>query len=771
MATCDTLEADLSRTDYSVTFEQQPCIDAQILQSDITIQAVTLANQGPQGEAATIVVGTTTTTAPGSPASVVNVGTENDAIFNFAIPTGNAGPPGSQGLPGSAATIAAGTTTTTAPGTNATVTNSGTANAAVFDFGIPRGNVGPQGQGLTPKGTVANHAALPATGNTTGDLWVTADTGHGWSWNGTTWIDMGPFQGPAGAAGSQGPPGVPGSAGPAGTAATATAGTTVTGAPGTNANVTNVGTTSAAVFNFSIPRGDVGAAGTAGAQGPQGPQGPTGSQGPQGPAGSTGAQGPQGPTGSTGAPAWTTNTSGFTIPAVGSTVSVTVADASWIVVGEMLYVDQAGGGVGISGVLQVTAKAGNTLTLLNPQPAPAIPLASSAGAGLLARTSGNTTDFIDGTNTCQPIAPQIWSVRLRGYSSIGNGNFGVDQRNCFSSVTVPAGTGNWWGCDRWQVSKVAATGAGTIINSKQTPAVIAAPGTNFPISDSGLKFQVSIAQASLAAGEYVYLFQYIEGSAMREIIRDPHSISLLVSSTKTPLNFSVSLRDSPTTQSIVYLCTYNVAANTPQLLTIPNIPAFPTGSTNFNTNPGSLGYSLSMCLGAGTTFTTSGSGWNAGNFLAASGTDNLLATNGASFTLFFVQHEPGPQCTQLMDVPFSQSYDSCLRYYSKSYPYSIKAGTANIEGYEGWQVIGSSTKAYGCTRFPKPMAKSPTVSIWSYIGTPNGVSVMAGATPTPADWGATVGSVTERGVSRLDYTAVSAGVDQLIYQYAADTGW
>jgi hypothetical protein len=49
--------------------------------------------------------------------------------------------------------------------------------------------------------------------------------------------------------------GATGSQGPAGTAATATAGTTTTGAPGTSASVVNAGTTSAAVFNFTIPRG------------------------------------------------------------------------------------------------------------------------------------------------------------------------------------------------------------------------------------------------------------------------------------------------------------------------------------------------------------------------------------------------------------------------------------------------------------------------------------------------------------------------------------
>ena len=50
--------------------------------------------------------------------------------------------------------------------------------------------------------------------------------------------------------------------GPAGTMAV---GTTTTGAPGTAANVTNTGTPSAALLNFTIPRGDVGATGATGA--------------------------------------------------------------------------------------------------------------------------------------------------------------------------------------------------------------------------------------------------------------------------------------------------------------------------------------------------------------------------------------------------------------------------------------------------------------------------------------------------------------------------
>lgn len=82
-----------------------------------------------------------------------------------------------------------------------------------------------------------------------------------------------------------------------GDAATVDVGTVTTGAPGTQAVVTNVGTTAAALLDFTIPQG---ATGATGATGPQGPQGDPGATGPAGAAGSAGAQGATGPTGAAG---------------------------------------------------------------------------------------------------------------------------------------------------------------------------------------------------------------------------------------------------------------------------------------------------------------------------------------------------------------------------------------------------------------------------------------------------------------------------------------
>ena len=134
---------------------------------------------------------------------------------------------------GGSSTITLGTVSTGNPGTSVSITNTGTATAPLFNFTIPRGDVGPQGL----KGDTGNTGATGATG-------------------------------PAGANGEPGPKGDTGLTGPAGTngtngaAATVAVGTVTTGAPGSSAIVTNAGTTSAAILNFTIPQGAAGTGGS-----------------------------------------------------------------------------------------------------------------------------------------------------------------------------------------------------------------------------------------------------------------------------------------------------------------------------------------------------------------------------------------------------------------------------------------------------------------------------------------------------------------------------
>lgn len=133
-----------------------------------TASIAALGPKGDPGEAATIEVGTVTQVGPDDPATVTNSGTTSAAVFNFEIPQGEQGLQGIQGIqgiPGDSATVAVGTVTTLDPGEPATVTNAGTSSAAVFNFGIPQGETGATGatgpQG--PAGVVA--ASAPITYN------------------------------------------------------------------------------------------------------------------------------------------------------------------------------------------------------------------------------------------------------------------------------------------------------------------------------------------------------------------------------------------------------------------------------------------------------------------------------------------------------------------------------------------------------------------------------------------------------------------------------
>jgi hypothetical protein len=81
-------------------------------------------------------------------AESANQNREPDAALDawtIVAQAGGAGPTGAAGVPGTAATVAVGTVTTLAAGSQVSVSNSGTASAAILNFGIPQGAPGAGG--------------------------------------------------------------------------------------------------------------------------------------------------------------------------------------------------------------------------------------------------------------------------------------------------------------------------------------------------------------------------------------------------------------------------------------------------------------------------------------------------------------------------------------------------------------------------------------------------------------------------------------------------
>lgn len=145
--------------------------------------------------------------------------------------------------------------------------------------GVPgsSGVAGAQGAQGTAGKTVLNGTGAPVSGvGVQGDYYINNSdlTLWGPKVNNTQWPSSGTaLRGPQGAPGTNGtngatgPAGATGATGPSGTVSV---GSVSTGSPGTNVTVSNSGTSTAAVLNFTIPRGYQGYTGATGAQGASG---------------------------------------------------------------------------------------------------------------------------------------------------------------------------------------------------------------------------------------------------------------------------------------------------------------------------------------------------------------------------------------------------------------------------------------------------------------------------------------------------------------------
>ena len=304
---------------------------------------------GANGITPTLKVGSTSTGNAGTNASVTMTDNNNVYTLNFVIPKGEKGDTGAKGdagvkgqdgakgADGITPTLKVGTVTTLAAGSNATVTMSKNNNEYTLNFGIPKGNKGDTGaSGGSGETTVVNPTITIGT-VTNGDTASATITGD--SPNYTLNLVL-----PKGDKGAKGDAGVKGADGITPTIAV---GTTTTGEAGTNAEVTMSKSGTTYTFNFVIPKGAKGDTGAAGAKGDKGEKGDPftyadftseqlaalkGAKGDKGDKGDTGADGVAGAKGDKGdrgekgadgvTPTFTIGT--ITTGAAGSTATVTI---------------------------------------------------------------------------------------------------------------------------------------------------------------------------------------------------------------------------------------------------------------------------------------------------------------------------------------------------------------------------------------------------------------------------------------------------------------
>ena len=382
--------------------------------------------------------------------------------------------------------------------------------------------------------------------------------------------------------------------------------------------------------------------------------------------------------------------------------------------------------------------------------------------------------IVDSVNTQLPSNDaEIWSVRLRSFNAAGNPNFECCQRNVSTTITGP--TVNTFIEDRWSTNKAATATLGYSIGRVTTTTVpsggVLVPGTNFAVSNSMMRVTLTTAQATLAGGDYLRLLHNIEGSVFRELMSDVFSISLLVRSSVSNLKFGVSIVSADSGKSLTKLCTIP-AANTWTLITLPNCAIWPAGGV-FNVAPGSLGCFIEICLAAGATNTAPAADtWQNAHFMMPPGASNFAnSAVNSTYDLGFLQIEPGAVCSTLMDKPFSQNLDECLRYYCKSYGYGVAPGTTGSNGFLCVaQPIVNWGSIYCHIPFKKVMSKAPNVIAYSMTtGAPNTVRDNTNSVDR-----ATIGAlaVQDGCFGGMNITGqVTTGNPVYYFHYTADTGW
>jgi len=252
-----------------------------------------------------------------------------------------------------------------------------------------------------------------------------------------------------------------------------------------------------------------------------------------------------------------------------------------------------------------------------------------------------------------------------------------------------------------------------------------------------LRFNVTTAKASMAAGEYVQLYQAIEGIRISDFKWGTASAKQVVLrfGFKGPAGtYAVNLRNGTTDRSFSKKFTITTAnVDTEQVIIIPGdtIGVWAVDNT--------LGIALSFCPAVGTTYAAPAEGWNAGNFIGAAGQSNGIAATG-TFELFDVGLYLDPNNTgvppswQMPDE--ADELNACMRYFQRgptsTYGGYAAATSASVLFYFGYAAmvpmrVGPTQSLFGYTSLNAP-------AVYFGSGSPYGGTLYSGGTAVGPFW-------------------------------------
>ena len=342
-----------------------------------------------------------------------------------------------------------------------------------------------------------------------------------------------------------------------------------------------------------------------------------------------------------------------------------------------------------------------------------------------------------------------------------NGDMSIAQRG--TSKTGITSTGNYV-LDRFKTDVVNA-GTWTLIQSTDVPT-----GQGF---GNSLKFDCTTADGSLASGDRVFMGHRIEDQFCNFLKKGTSSaesvtVSFWVRSNKTG-TYICELFDSHNTRGISKSYTIDAADTWEK-----KIITFEGDTTGAFANDNGIGFMLQFWLAAGTDYT---SGTLATSWQAYDATDravgqlNLADSTSNEWYLTGVQLEAGDAATDFEFLPFDVQLQRCMRYYEKSYNYSVAPGTSTT--YEGTHLAelladGTTTRIKILdSKFLVRKRAAPTMTFYTSDGGASGEinNYSSGADKTISS----IGNTGETNIGRyFSMTDAGAANEQYEFQYEAN---
>jgi len=286
------------------------------------------------------------------------------------------------------------------------------------------------------------------------------------------------------------------------------------------------------------------------------------------------------------------------------------------------------------------------------------------------------------------LAQQASTGVSQGFKNrIINGAMVINQRGFSGS-----NSNNTYTLDRWVM--------GTDLDNKFT----LSQSSTAPAGFNNSLFVTSSSAYSVPAGGFYRITQFIEGYNIADLNwgtanAKTVTLSFWVRSSLTG-TFGGSLYNSDGSRS--YPFTYTISsANTWEQKSV-TIAGDTSGTWQTTT---SSGVAVNFSMAMGSNYLGPAGAWASALYVSATGSTNILATNGATWYVTGVQLEVGSTATSFDYRPYGTELQLCQRYFVRY------CGNANYEYVPYATCIAvNSTQAYGNLSFPQQMRSLPSIS-------------------------------------------------------------